>query len=80
MDVTVADDGTGMNEAVRRQAFDPFFTMKEAGDGHGMGLSQTLEFVRQCGGRADIFSQPGEGTTVRLRLPRDRGEREGTRT
>lgn len=71
VDVSVTDDGIGMSEEVRRQAFDPFFTVKEVGEGHGMGLSQTQEFVRQCGGRADIFSGPGEGTTVRLRLPRD---------
>ena len=76
VDVSVTDDGIGMSEAVRRQAFDPFFTMKGTGEGHGMGLSQTQEFVRQCGGRADIFSQPGEGTTVRLRLPQDRGGEE----
>lgn len=71
VDVSVADDGIGMSEAVRRRAFDPFFTMKETGEGYGMGLSQTLEFARQCGGSVDIVSRPGEGTTVRLRLPQD---------
>lgn len=75
VDVTVTDDGIGMSEAARRQAFDPFFTMKGMGEGHGMGLSQTLEFVRQCGGRADIASRPGAGTTVRLRLPRGEGSK-----
>ncbi len=73
VDVSVEDDGAGMSDDIRRQAFDPFFTMKEDGAGHGMGLSQVQEFVRQCAGRIDIFSRVGEGTRVRIRLPVENG-------
>ena len=69
VDVTVEDNGIGMTEDIRRQAFDPFFTVKEDGAGHGMGLSQVQEFVRQSGGRIEISSDMGEGTRVRIRLP-----------
>lgn len=69
VDISVEDDGVGMTDDIRRQAFDPFFTMKETGEGHGMGLSQAQEFARQCAGQIDIFSRPGQGTKVRIRLP-----------
>lgn len=69
LDVSVEDNGIGMTEDVRRRAFDPFFTIKEPGKGHGVGLSQAWDFVQRSNGHADIFSRPGEGTTVRLRFP-----------
>lgn len=69
VDINIQDNGTGMSEEVRRQATDPFFTMKEEGTGNGMGLSQVQEFALQCSGRVDVFSRPDHGTTVRIRLP-----------
>jgi signal transduction histidine kinase len=67
--VSVSDDGSGMQDAVRRKAFEPFFTTKETGRGSGLGLSQVYGLARQSGGTATIESEPGCGTTVRLFLP-----------
>ncbi|WP_080761307.1 hybrid sensor histidine kinase/response regulator [Rhizobium rhizogenes] len=69
IDVNVSDEGTGMTDDVRHQAFDPFFTTKDSGSGSGVGLSQVLDFVRQCSGRVEVFSRKDSGTTIRLRLP-----------
>lgn len=66
----VADQGSGMSQAVKAQVFEPFFTTKQTGSGSGLGLSMVYGFVRQSGGRVEIESAPGQGTTVRLQLPR----------
>lgn len=66
----VADQGSGMPQAVKAQVFEPFFTTKQTGSGSGLGLSMVYGFVRQSGGRVEIESAPGQGTTVRLQLPR----------
>ncbi|MBK6262622.1 hybrid sensor histidine kinase/response regulator [Citrobacter youngae] len=68
----VADQGSGMSQEVKAQVFEPFFTTKQtgSGSGSGLGLSMVYGFVRQSGGRVEIESAPGQGTTVRLQLPR----------
>lgn len=66
----VADQGSGMSQEVKAQVFEPFFTTKQTGSGSGLGLSMVYGFVRQSGGRVEIESAPGQGTTVRLQLPR----------
>lgn len=71
--VAVTDTGTGMSEAVIAKAFDPFFTTKPIGQGTGLGLSMIYGFARQSGGHVRIDSTEGEGTTVKLYLPRFRG-------
>lgn len=66
----VIDHGAGMSQAIKSRVFEPFFTTKQTGSGSGLGLSMVYGFVRQSGGRVEIESAPGQGTTVRLHLPR----------
>lgn len=68
--IAVSDTGIGMDAGTARQAFEPFFTTKPLGQGSGLGLSMVFGFARQSGGQVKIYSEPGEGTTVRLYLPR----------
>ncbi len=68
--LSIADNGTGMDEATLARVFEPFFTTKDVGKGTGLGLSMVYGFVRQSGGHVRLHSTPGEGTTVRIVLPR----------
>jgi len=74
----VTDDGVGMSEDTIAKAFDPFFTTKPLGQGTGLGLSMIYGFATQSGGQVRIVSQPGEGTTVTLHLPRHAEPMPGT--
>jgi PAS domain S-box-containing protein len=71
--LSVSDTGTGMPPDVVARAFDPFFTTKPLGQGTGLGLSMIYGFAKQSGGQVRIHSQPGEGTTVTMYLPRQDG-------
>lgn len=68
--IEVADNGRGMEPEVLARAMEPFFTTKPAGRGTGLGLAMARRFAEGCGGRLTIDSRPGQGTTVRIMLPR----------
>ncbi len=68
--VAVCDTGTGMTPEVAARAFEPFFTTKEVGQGSGLGLSMVYGFIKQSGGHVRLETSPGQGTCVRLYLPR----------
>ncbi len=67
--LVVSDNGVGMSRAVVEHAFEPFFTTKPVGKGSGLGLSMVYGLMKQSGGHVSIYSEEGQGTTVRLYLP-----------
>ena len=72
--LSVTDTGQGMDEATLARAAEPFYTTKGVGKGTGLGLSMVHGLAEQSGGRLNIHSRPGEGTTIELWLPQAGGE------
>jgi signal transduction histidine kinase len=71
--IAVSDNGTGIPAAIRDKVFDPFFTTKEVGKGTGLGLSMVYGFVKQSGGHIKIYGEEGQGTSIKIYLPRATG-------
>jgi len=71
--ISVTDTGVGMSPETLNHAFEPFFTTKEVGQGTGLGLSQVYGFLKQSGGHTRIYSEVGQGTSVKMYFPRHHG-------
>jgi hypothetical protein len=76
--ISVADNGVGMTDEVKRHVFEPFFTTKVQGKGTGLGLATCFGIIQQSNGHIHCESQPGKGTEFRIYLPPVRGEEEVT--
>ncbi|MCB2198241.1 response regulator [bacterium] len=67
--IEIEDNGSGMDEKTKSRIFDPFYTTKAVGEGTGLGLSISYRIIKDHGGRIEVDSEVGKGTTFRLILP-----------
>jgi len=74
--IAVSDNGSGISDAIIDKVFEPFFTTKALGKGTGLGLSMVYGFVKQSEGHIKIYSEEGQGTTIKIYLPRSTGQSE----
>jgi CheY-like chemotaxis protein len=76
--ITVSDNGSGITERDQQRLFEPFFSTKSVDQGTGLGLAMSYGIIQEHGGRIDVDSAPGRGTTIRVSLPRHNPASSGT--